>query len=137
MKRFGGDKKYLYWGVTAFAVIACSIVFYMLISRWPGVAKGLSALMHIIAPFIWGFAITYLLRPGDGILRAERDDPAGRQVIQGEPPAGLRFQPAIAIVIAELLMLFIVGALLWLILPQIYLSINNIGSRTARAISRR
>lgn len=37
MKRFGGDKKYLYWGVTAFAVIACSIIFYLLLSRWPGV----------------------------------------------------------------------------------------------------
>ena len=63
MKRFGGDKKYLYWGLTAFAVIACSIAFYMLIARWGDVVKGFSALVHIIAPFIWGFAITYLLRP--------------------------------------------------------------------------
>ena len=39
MKRFGGDKKYLYWGLTAFAVIAASICFYLLLSRWAGVAR--------------------------------------------------------------------------------------------------
>ena len=63
MKRFGGDKKYLYWGLTAFAVIAASICFYLLLSRWAGVARAFGALMHIVAPFIWGFAINSLLRP--------------------------------------------------------------------------
>ncbi len=31
MKRFRWDKKYLYWGMTAFLVIASCIVFYMLV----------------------------------------------------------------------------------------------------------
>lgn len=130
MKRFGGDKKYLYWGVTAFAVIACSIVFYMLISRWPGVAKGLSALMHIIAPFIWGFAITYLLRPAMVFFEQNVTTPLGDRLFKANHRRAFGFSRAIAIVIAELLMLFIVGALLWLILPQIYLSINNIVSNS-------
>ena len=35
MKRFRWDKKYLYWGVTAFLVIAAAILFYMLTGQPP------------------------------------------------------------------------------------------------------
>ena len=31
---FNWDKKYLYWGVTAFCVIACSILFYMALQNY-------------------------------------------------------------------------------------------------------
>lgn len=53
--------------------------------------------------------------------------PLGDRLFKANHRRAFGFSRAIAIVIAELLMLFIVGALLWLILPQIYLSINNIG----------
>ena len=126
MKRFGGDKKYLYWGVTAFAVIACSIIFYLLLSRWPGVLQALSAFVHIIAPFIWGFAITYLLRPAMVFFERTVTNPLGDRLFKDDHRRSFGFGRAVAIILAELLMLFIVGALLWLILPQIYSSINSI-----------
>lgn len=126
MKRFGGDRKYLYWGVTAFAVIACSIIFYLLLSRWPGVLQALSAFVHIIAPFIWGFAITYLLRPAMVFFERTVTNPLGDRLFKDDHRRSFGFGRAVAIILAELLMLFIVGALLWLILPQIYSSINSI-----------
>lgn len=126
MKKFGGDKKYLYWGVTAFAVIACSIVFYMLLSRWGDVAKGFSAFIHIVAPFIWGFAITYLLRPAMVFFERTLTNPLGDSLFKNDHRRSFGFGRATAIIIAELLMLLIIGALLWLILPQIYSSVNSI-----------
>jgi predicted PurR-regulated permease PerM len=130
MKRFGGDKKYLYWGLTAFAVIACSIVFYMLLSRWSGVAKGFSAFIHVIAPFIWGFAITYLLRPAMVFFERNLTEPLGDRLFKNNHRRAFGFGRALAIVIVELLMICIVSALLWLILPQIYSSINSIVSNS-------
>lgn len=56
--------------------------------------------------------------------------PLGDRLFKANHRRAFGFSRAIAIVIAELLMLFIVGALLWLILPQIYLSINNIVSNS-------
>lgn len=126
MKRFGGDKKYLYWGLTAFAVIACSIAFYMLIARWGDVVKGFSALVHIIAPFIWGFAITYLLRPAMVFFERTLTNPLGDRLFKNDHRRSFGFGRAAAIIIAELLMLLVIGALLWLILPQIYSSVNSI-----------
>ena len=130
MKKFGGDKKYLYWGITAFAVIACSIVFYLLLSRWSGVAKGFSALMHVIAPFIWGFAITYLLRPAMVFFERNLTEPLGDRLFKNNHRRAFGFGRALAIVIVELLMICVVSALLWLILPQIYSSINSIVSNS-------
>lgn len=62
-RRFRWDKKYLYWGVTAFCVIAASILFYLIISSFPIIAKGVSKIFSILSPFIWGIVITYLLSP--------------------------------------------------------------------------
>jgi predicted PurR-regulated permease PerM len=63
MKNFRWDKKYLHWGITAFCVVACAIIFYMLL-RYVGTLKtGLDSLMNILSPFIWGLVIAYLLAP--------------------------------------------------------------------------
>ena len=60
---FNWDKKYLYWGVTAFCVIACSILFYMALAYLPTIGTALKALGRILSPFIWGLIICYLLSP--------------------------------------------------------------------------
>ena len=45
-RRFNWDKQYLHWGVTAFCVIAASIVFYMVFSN---LAMIIRALRHLSA----------------------------------------------------------------------------------------
>ena len=63
-KGFRWDKKYLYWGVTAFCVVACAIVFYMALNYLPVLGAALKKLMGILSPFLWGLVISYLLLPG-------------------------------------------------------------------------
>jgi len=62
-RRFNWDKKYLYWGITAFCVIAASILFFMALNYIGTVSSLMSKLVTIFSPFIWGFVITYLLLP--------------------------------------------------------------------------
>ena len=62
-RRFRWDKKYLYWGITAFLVIAAALVFNMLLRSLPDLSSGWSKIMAILAPFVWGLVITYLLMP--------------------------------------------------------------------------
>ena len=42
---FRWDKKYLYWGITAFCVIAAAIVFYMALRFLPFLGSALSTLL--------------------------------------------------------------------------------------------
>ena len=62
-RRFHWDKKYLHWGVTAFLVVAASILFYMALNYLPVLKKALQKLANILNPFIWGLVFTYLLTP--------------------------------------------------------------------------
>ena len=63
LKHFKWDKMYLYWGVTAFLVIAGGILFYLLIKNLAWFGTALGALAGILSPFIWGLVIAYLLYP--------------------------------------------------------------------------
>ena len=51
---FRWDKKYLHWGVTAFCVIACAIVFYMALNYISALGSAIGKLMSILSPFLWG-----------------------------------------------------------------------------------
>ena len=61
--KFKIDKKYISWGVTAFCVVAASIIFYSLIFRLDGLIRRLGSLYNILAPILFGAVIAYLLNP--------------------------------------------------------------------------
>ena len=46
MKNFRWDKKYLYWGITAFSVIVCSISFFWLLNKWSSFTGVLACLSN-------------------------------------------------------------------------------------------
>ena len=62
-RRFRWDKKYLYWGITAFLVIAGGLLFYTLLRYFPDVSSGWNRFMLILSPFVLGAVLTYLLTP--------------------------------------------------------------------------
>lgn len=95
MKRFDGDKKYLYWGLTAFAVIAASICFYLLLSRWGGGGARLRGAHAHRRALHLGLCDNLPAAPGDGLFRAEPHDALRGQDIQGRPPAGLCAEPGL------------------------------------------
>ena len=61
MKNFKWDKKYLYWGVTAFCVVVASIAFFWLLNTWDGARHGMGVVLSALSPVIYGFIIAYLL----------------------------------------------------------------------------
>lgn len=56
-------KAYLYKGITAFLVIAASILFFFVVYRFDMVLSGVKTLLRVLAPIIFGFIISYLLNP--------------------------------------------------------------------------
>ena len=60
---FKWDKKYLYWGVTAFLVIAAAIVFFLGLSQIKEILDGISSFLSILTPVLYGFVIAYILCP--------------------------------------------------------------------------
>ncbi|MDD3205030.1 MAG: AI-2E family transporter [Lachnospiraceae bacterium] len=61
--KYRWDKKYLYWGITTFAVVVASVCFYYLLFHGSTFSKSFRNLVSITMPIIDGLVVAYLLTP--------------------------------------------------------------------------
>ena len=125
-RRFHWDKKYLYWGITAFCVVAAAILFYMLLDKLPVFGKAIHRVLSILSPFIWGLVITYLLTPMMRTMEKAWFAPLGARLFRRNKKGGERFGRSMSVFMSILIFLAILTALVYLILPQLYRSIAMI-----------
>ena len=126
-RHFRWDRKYLYWGITAFCVIAAAILFYMALRFLPDLRKALGKLLKILSPFIWGFVITYLIAPLMRLLERGVFGPLCRKLFaKSKKSDGSKLARGLAVLVSELAMVAVLTALVYLILPQLYSSIETI-----------
>ena len=126
-RHFHWDKKYLYWGITAFLVVAAAIVFYMALRYLPDIGQLISKIVSILSPFVWGLVLSYLLAPLMRSLEKHAFHPLAERIYKNNNPrASARLGRGLAVVISELVLLIIITALIALILPQLYSSIEMI-----------
>ena len=57
------EKKFVMWGITAFCVVAASVIFFFFIFRLHDVGALLNKILKILSPIIYGLVIAYLLGP--------------------------------------------------------------------------
>ena len=121
------DKKYLYWGMTAFFVIAAAILFYMALNYITLLGKALKRIVGILSPFIWGLVLTYLLLPLMRLLDGKVFGPLCRKLFaKNKRSDGRKLSRALAVLISVLVLLAVLVALVYMILPQLYDSIKTI-----------
>ena len=126
-RHFRWDKKYLYWGITAFCVIACAILFFMALNYIGLVGKAIKSLVRILSPFIWGLVITYLLNPLVRQLQLRAFGPLCRRLFaKSKRSDGQGLARGLSVFFSEVFMVAIVTALFYLIIPQLYSSIETI-----------
>lgn len=128
-RRFHWDKKYLHWGVTAFLVVAASILFYMALNYLPVLKKALQKLANILNPFIWGLVFTYLLTPLMRTLERSCFFPLGKKLYKKSKKSegkARRFGRALSVLVSIIVLLAVLTALVYMILPQLYSSIETI-----------
>jgi len=129
MKRFRWDKKYLYWGVTAFLVIAAAIVFYMLLNHLSGLRNALQQLGKILSPFVWGLVIAYLLYPLQKLYQRALFTPLAKRLYKKSAKAetGIpKTAKGLSIFLAEISLIVILAGLIWTVGPQLYSSVEGI-----------
>ena len=124
---FRWDKKYLHWGVTAFCVIACAIMFYMALNYISALGSAIGKLMSILSPFLWGLVISYLLLPCMKAMEKKAFRPLCAKIYKNsEKSNGEKLARGIAVLVAEIILLVILAALVYLIIPQLYQSLETI-----------
>ena len=105
---FRWDKMYLYWGITAFCVIAAAILFYMALRFLPFLGSALSTLLGILSPFIWGMVICYLLAPFMRMVEKKLFTPLAQKLYKKSKKSdGSRFARSMSVLLSELVLLAI------------------------------
>ncbi len=126
-RRFNWDKKYLYWGLTAFCVAAALILFYFLVKNLSVFGAGVEKLARILAPFIWGLVISYLLSPMMHTFEKRIFLPFARRLTRKSKKAdGRKLARGLSVLLSEIVLIIILVSLVYLILPQLLSSIQTL-----------
>lgn len=122
------NNKYIAWGITAFVVIACAIVFYMLLHYVRPLYDGIKFIIRILSPFIWGVIIAYLLSPAMQLNERKLFNPLVEKLQSTKWSRFLKkgTSRGFSIALAEIIMIAIIATLIALVLPQVYNSVQMI-----------
>lgn len=123
--KFKWDKKYVYWGATAFSVIVASVLFSFLIFQMGTIRNGLSKVISVLNPLIYGAIIAYLLNP---LLKCIEKLVYKLCKKQGwDVPKKVRSMIRLGgIVISLLFAILCIYGLLALLIPEVIASIANL-----------
>ena len=111
-------EKYFYCMLAGFGSISLSLLFFFFLFRLQGIGQVISQLSTILAPFIYGGVMAYLLRPMCNSLEA---------FFQLRLPKKMRrFANAFAVVFSLLVGILVVYALITMVVPQLVESIVTV-----------
>lgn len=126
MKQFWQKNEYIKWGLTAFLVIACAILFYMFLLHGGVVLDAIGDVLHILSPIIWGLVIAYILWPETKFFQHRLFLPLLNR--WWPKRANERTARVLAVICAITLALLFITVLLWIVIPQVYTSVESIVS---------
>ncbi len=130
--KFKWNKNYLGWGITAFAVIAASLIFVYLLFFGNNAAAAVSGFLSAITPIFYGFVFAYLLSP---IMTFFEERVFGKifkpKLPKNTAPDGeivpfIKNKPAriAGIIMAVLIFVLIIAAVISAVFPQLYTTIS-------------
>lgn len=123
-------QRYFYGMIAGFGAISMSILFFFLLFRLQGIGKVLSELSEILAPFIYGGVMAYLLRPLCNALEAFFQVRFAKKI--------KRFANVAAVCASIVIGVLVVYALFTMVLPQLVDSVvtlwNSLPSKMEQLI---
>ena len=125
--KFRFEKKYVYWGVTAFLVIAASLIFYYFLFHMNNVRAGFRTFTKTCMPIIDGLVLAYLMTPLVNHMERDFFIPLCKKLNLNTESAKtkkrMRLLSALITVIFVFVLLYLLCAS---VIPQLIVSIQNI-----------
>lgn len=124
--KFKFEKKYFCWGLTAFCVLASSILFYYILFHRSNLQEGLNTCIAVSMPIIDGFILAYLLSP---VLNKVEQKIIKPLYIKAKLPMTEKNRKrirAFSILTTVVLVLVIVYEFFSLVIPEVIRSIQSI-----------
>lgn len=134
--KFKWNKRYLGWGLTAFAVILASTIIIFILVNQNSVAAAIGNLLNSLVPIFYGLIFAYLLCPivnffdtrVFGRLFAKKDKPVRQEPEQHGLQTFVKNKPArvLSILVTIAIVLVILAGVISAILPQLETTIRTL-----------
>ena len=118
------EEKNVKWGLTAFLVILCGILIFFAVYRFTAVQKLVGVITGILAPFIYGPVMAYLLCPIYNFTVRSVYDLMNRG--KRKFSKALPIAKGVGTVVALAVLFIVVTGILWMIIPGLVDSIVKI-----------
>ena len=118
------EEKNVKWGLTAFLVILCGILIFFAVYRFTAVQKLVGVITGILAPFIYGLVMAYLLCPIYNFTVRSVYDLMNRG--KRKFSKALPIAKGVGTVVALAVLFIVVTGILWMIIPGLVDSIVKI-----------
>ena len=124
------ERVYIYWGITAFAVICGVLLFYDLVFQGSTIAYYMNKLTSILAPVLYGAMIAYILTPIVNAIERFLFGPGkGLRLLEKLPRLKKSGLPrATAILLAWTLVVLVFYFLLNALLPELLRSVMQLAN---------
>ncbi len=124
--KFRWDNRYLHGGVTAFLVIAASMLFYYGIFHMKTLIVGIKTFLGIMAPIIYGVILAYILSPLINLFEQKLIYPQLKKRNIQLKKKGERAVRWACVLFSMFLFWIIIYALIMMVLPQLIRSVMSI-----------
>lgn len=111
-------RRYIYMSLAVFTAISMSLVLFFILFRLQGIGDALKKLSDILAPFVYGGVVAYLLRPLCNTYESFFTDIF--------PKKAKKFANGVAVILSLVTGLLVVYTLIIMIAPQLYQSILSL-----------
>lgn len=111
-------RRYLYMSMAVFIAISLSLVLFFILFRLQGIGDALGTLSDILAPFVYGGVVAYLLRPLCNTYESF--------FIDVLPKKAKQLSNSVAVILSLITGLLVVYTLIIMIAPQLYQSIMSL-----------
>lgn len=122
------NNRYVRWGVTAFCVVAASILFYYLMFHGANIKEGFSRIVNILMPVIYGFVIAYVLTPVMNQLEYRFIKPLMQKIPMKTEKRRRSLTRGVSVLITMFFFFVVIYALISMFASQIVPSITNLVS---------
>lgn len=118
------EKQHFQWGITAFLVILCSVIAFFALFRADVLGQFFGTCVNVLAPFIYGLVMAYLLCPiyNISVRKSYQLMNKGKYKFKHD----LTASKIIGTIISMAVLLIAIGGIIWMILPGLVDSVINV-----------
>lgn len=120
------NSKYFQWGLTAFLVIAASLLFYYFLFHGTSIKENLNNTFRLLLPIIMGFSFAYLMTPILNNIEHRIIYPVCKKFKIKDSVKRTKIIRGISIVLTVFLFYAIIYSLIAMLVSQIVPSVSNI-----------